>query len=300
MNFNQLQYFCVLAETEHYTQAAKLLSITQPSLTHSIKELEKELGVCLFNKKGRNVKINQFGQFLYENVHPILSNLERTKIDIETMIDPRKGTVNLSFLHSLANKVIPNMISNFIQIEENSHINFNLGQGTTAEIKEAFKANKIDLALTSKIEEEGITSIPIFQQELFLITPLDHPLADKQEIDLVEAAQYPFIYYKEGSGLRPVIDELFKSINREPKISFQIIDDSTVCGFVSSNLGIAIVPHIFGLNHFPVKVIKLKKPLYERYIYLTYCHDKYMSPPVEKFKNFVLTNFSTCTKKSVN
>ena len=53
MNFNQLHYFCVLAEIEHYTQAAKLLSITQPSLTHSVKELEKELGVCLFSELPR-------------------------------------------------------------------------------------------------------------------------------------------------------------------------------------------------------------------------------------------------------
>ena len=100
MNFNQLHYFCVLAEMEHYTQAAKLLSITQPSLTHSVKELEKELGVCLFNKQGRNVKINQFGQFVYARVLPILSELEKTKSELVTMIDPNKGTVNLSFLHS--------------------------------------------------------------------------------------------------------------------------------------------------------------------------------------------------------
>lgn len=291
VNFNQLQYFCVLAETEHYTKAAQLLAITQPSLTHSIKELEKELGVCLFNKQGRNVKINQFGYFLYEQVRPILADLESTKNELQILIDPRKGTVNLSFLHSLSQYFIPNLIHNFLQIEENSQINFVLNQGTTKEIKEDFKANKIDIAFTSNLEGEGITSIPIMKQELLLITPLNHPLAGRTEIDLLEAATYPFIYYEEKSGLRPILDQLFKSIDVKPNIAYELADDGTVCGFVSANLGIAIVPNIFGLDRFPVKTIKITRPFYERYIYLSYCSHKYMSPPVSKFKDFILKHY---------
>jgi DNA-binding transcriptional LysR family regulator len=292
MNFHQLQYFCVLAETEHYTKAAKLLSITQPSLTHSIKELEKELDVSLFTKQGRNIKINQYGKFFYERVHPILAELDKTKYDLQVMIDPRKGMINLSFLHSLAQEFIPNVISSFLQIEENNQIQFNFDQGTTNDIKTHFKENKVDVAFTSKIDEEGITSIPILKQELFLITPLNHPLADKEEIDLLEAAKYPFIFYNETSGIRPVIDDLFKGINIEPEISFQLADDTTVCGFVSANLGIAIVPNIFGLDRYPIKVIKIKKPVYERYIYLSYNTDNYMSPPVQIFKDFILSKFA--------
>lgn len=290
VNINQLQYFCVLAETEHYTKAAQLLAITQPSLTHSIKELEKELGVCLFNKQGRNVKINQYGYFLYQQVRPILTSLENTKSELQLLIDPRKGTINLSFLHSLSQYFIPRLIHDFLQIEENSQINFNLHQGTTKEIKEDFQANKIDIAFTSNIEGEGITSIPIMQQELLLITPIDHPLADKQEIDLAEAAKYPFIFYEQNSGLRPILDSLFKSIDVKPTIAYELADDGTVCGFVAANLGIAIVPNIFGLDRFPVKAIKIINPHYERYIYLSYCTHKYMSPPVTKFKDFIINN----------
>ncbi|WP_338451226.1 LysR family transcriptional regulator [Niallia oryzisoli] len=289
MNFNQLQYFCVLAETEHYTKAAQLLAITQPSLTHSIKELEKELGVCLFNKQGRNVKINQYGYFLYEQVRPILSNLENTKKELQLLIDPRKGTINLSFLHSLSQYFIPTLIHDFLQVKENSQVNFILNQGTTKEIKEDFKDNKIDIAFTSNIEGEGITSIPILKQELLLITPLNHPLADKEEIDLTEAAQYPFIYYEQKSDLRPILDSLFTSIDMKPNIAYELADDGTVCGFVAANLGIAIVPNIYGLDRFPVKKLKIVSPQYERNIYLSFCSHKYMSPPVTKFKDYILS-----------
>ena len=291
MNFNQLLYFCVLAKTEHYTKAAKLLSITQPSLTHSMKELEKELGVCLFNKQGRNVKINQFGLYLYEHVSPILYSLEKTRSDLITMIDPRKGTIHLSFLPSLAPVFIPTIIREFVKNEENCQINFVFNQGLSEEITEDFKENKIDIAFTSNLECDGITSIPIIKQELYLITPLEHPLADKEEIDLAEAAPYPFVYFDEKSVLRPMLDELFKSIHVEPNIAYQLADESSVCGFVSANLGIAVIPHIFGLEHYPIKVIKINKTFYNRFIYLSFNTDKYMSPPVKKFKDFILDTY---------
>ena len=291
MNFNQLLYFCVLAKTEHYTQAAKLLSITQPSLTHSIKELEKELGVCLFNKQGRNVKINQFGLYLYEHVSPILYSLEKTRNDLITMIDPKKGTIHLSFLPSLASKFIPTIISEFVKNEENSQINFVFNQGISEEIQEDFKENKVDIAFTSDLEGDGITSIPIIKQELYLITPLEHPLAEKEEIDLSEAVQFPFVYYDEKSVLRPILDKLFKSNHIKPNIAYQLADEVAVCGFVSANLGIAIVPNTFGLERFPIKVIKIKKPLEDRFIYLSFSTDKYMSPPVTKFKDFILDTY---------
>ncbi|WP_428909550.1 LysR family transcriptional regulator [Niallia sp. Krafla_26] len=297
MNINQLQYFCVLAETEHYTRAAKLLSITQPSLTHSIKELEKELGVTLFNKHGRNIKINQFGEFLYQQVGPILDSLEKTKNDIQLMVDPTRGTIHLSFLHSLSQDFIPKVINQFVQSEENKHIHFVLDQGTTTDIKKDFFENKIDIAFTSFIEEDEITSIPILNQELYLATSLDHPLSNKTEIDLVETADYPFIFYNEKSSLRPIIDDLFKQINIAPKITYELADDGTVCGFVAANLGIAIVPNIFGIQHFPIKLIKIKNPFYERKIYLSFNGNKYMSPPVCKFKDFILKKLSIFDEK---
>lgn len=290
MNINQLHYFCVLAETEHYTRAADILSITQPSLTHSIKELEKELNVCLFTRQGRNIKINRYGQFFYERVDSILADLEKARTDLQMLVDPQKGMINLSFLHSLAQGFIPKIISEFLQIEENQEIQFILDQDTTKDIQENFLANKVDIAFTSQIMAEGFTSIPTFQQTLYLIVPLDHPLAGKNEVYLKEAAQYPFIFYNQTSGMRPVLDDLFQKINIQPKIAFELADDATVCGFVASNLGVAIIPTIYGIDRFPVKFIKIKDPV-ERYIYLSYMSDKYMSPPVQKFKDFIINKF---------
>ena len=73
-----------------------------------------------------------------------------------------------------------------------SQINFVFNQSISEDIKEDFKENKIDIAFTSNLEDDGITSIPIIKQELFLITPLEHPLADKEEIDLSRSSSISF------------------------------------------------------------------------------------------------------------
>ena len=76
MNLNHLEYFRVLAHLEHYTQAAKELSITQPSLSHAISMLEKELGTPLFEKQGRNVRLTRYGRFFLTYVEQALDEIK--------------------------------------------------------------------------------------------------------------------------------------------------------------------------------------------------------------------------------
>lgn len=83
MNLKQLYYFKRLAETEHYTEAASSLFITQPSLSHAISELEKELGVALFARKGRNVKITQNGKRFLPYVEDALASLENGRMTLQ-------------------------------------------------------------------------------------------------------------------------------------------------------------------------------------------------------------------------
>lgn len=80
MNLNQLYYFKTLAELEHYTKAAEKLNISQPTLSHSISSMEKELGANLFEKQGRNVVLTKYGRIYMFYVENALTQLELGKI----------------------------------------------------------------------------------------------------------------------------------------------------------------------------------------------------------------------------
>ena len=133
----------------------------------------------MFDKHGRNIKINQFGEFFYQQVSPILDSLKKTKSDLQLLIDPTKGTIHLSFLPSLSQDFIPKVITQFMQAEENQQIHFVLDQGITEEIKRTLRRIKSILPLLRCIEDDEITSIPILTQEFYLAITFKSPSCRK-------------------------------------------------------------------------------------------------------------------------
>lgn len=290
MNLKHLQYFKVLAEYEHYTQAAEKLYITQPSLSHAISELEKELGTYLFEKKGRNVKLTKHGKFFLDYVEIALKELETGERNLKQMISPTTGTIDLGFIYTLGAHLVPKLMKDFLSIKDNENISFSLSQGASINIVSALKSDKFDLVFSSFVENEpNIEFIPVFEEELVLIVHKNHPLSIYDEIDLVETKEYDYISFIKESGLYPVVNKIFKDININPNIICRVEEDSAIAGLVSIDYGIAIMPKLWILDHFDVKTIKIKNPLDKRYIYLAYIKNKHLSPAVEKFKNFSLS-----------
>lgn len=293
MNLNHLHYFRVLAKVEHYTQASAELSITQPSLSHAISSLEKELGTYLFEKHGRNVRLTKYGKFFLKYVDSALSELDLGEKKLRSLTSDSAGTIDLAFIYTLGSHFIPSLINNFLSNDNYKNISFSFGQGNTKNIIDGLKNEKFDLAFCSLLENEPtIDFIPIMKQELVLIVSPKHPLASKDSIDLKDTAEYPFVYFNNESGIRPVIDNLFSQINITPKIACEVEEDTSVAGLVAINFGIAIVPNIPALDSFNVKILPITNPLYERFIYLASIKNAYLPPSVNKFKKFVIDNSS--------
>ncbi|WP_366033494.1 LysR family transcriptional regulator [Clostridium sp.] len=131
MNLNHLNYFRVLAQLKHYTQAADKLSITQPSLSHAISALEKDLGTYLFEKQGRNIKLTKYGRLYFEYVDRALSELEKGEKKLRELTNISTGTIELGYIYTFGPTFVPKLIKNFVEIEENKDIKFTFGQGTT-------------------------------------------------------------------------------------------------------------------------------------------------------------------------
>ena len=287
MNLNHLNYFRVLAKLEHYTQAAEELSITQPSLSHAMASLEKDLGTYLFEKQGRNIKLTKYGKIYFEYVDRALSELEKGEKKLRELTNVSTGTVELGYIYTLGPKFVPQLIKNFSLVEENKNIKFSFGQGTTKTLIEGLKSEKFDMVFCSFVENEpDIEFVPIAHEELVLIVSNDHPLSNKESIDLMEVEEYPFIYFSEKSGIRPLIDNLFKKVNITPNIICEVEEDNAVAGLVEINYGIAVLPKISSLKHYNVKVLPIVNPKHERFIYLAALKNRYLTPSVSLFKKY--------------
>jgi DNA-binding transcriptional LysR family regulator len=291
MNLNHLYYFRVLAKTQHYTQAANILNITQPSLSHAIAQLEKDLDCYLFEKQGRNIRLTRYGQIFYEYVDQGLKQIELGQKRIEEITSPNQGWIHLAFIYTLGYSFVPNMIKDFHSIRKNAQIKFTLKQGNTTELLDGLENEKYDIALCSYQESRNnIQFTPITTEELVVVISKNHPLAIRKEIDLKELQNEYFIYYSKESGLRPMIDDLFESQEIKPNILFEVEEDSAVLGLVDINYGVAVVPDIPMIEHFNLKKLKITNPHKKRYIYLATVKNRYLPPAVHSFCNFLTTN----------
>lgn len=292
MNLHHLRYFVTLAKLEHYTIAAKQLHITQPTLSHAISSLEHELGISLFEKKGRNVVLTKVGQQLFENVTSALNLLDDSFHEME-MLSKGSGHIDIAFLRTLGFQLVPNLTRNFIEenAEKDIHFGFYNDTGMSEDIINGLREKKYDIGFCSKIEDvQDIHFTPIAEQELVVITPFDHPLAVKDAVNLEETLDYPQIWFAKRSGLRPIQNQLFENMDQKPNIQYEIEEDEAIAGFVAYNFGIAVLPYIPILDMMDVKIIKLNDLKYRRLHYMAYLKNAVQSPAVQSFIQFVKDN----------
>lgn len=288
MNLYHLRYFVTLAHLEHYTKAAEELMITQPSLSHAISTLEKELGVCLFEKDGRNIVLTKYGKIFSDDVSKSLEILD-SGVNTFKMISTGEGRIDFAFLRTLGTDHVPEITRRFLNAHLDKSINFHFHTGVTVDIIQGLKDRKYDLAFCSRMEQENsIDFIPISKEELVLIVPTNHPLGDKETIDLIETIPYNQIFFTKKSGLRPIIDDLFRQIGKQPKIAYEVEEDQVIAGLVSKNFGIAVIPNMPILSSMDLKVLNIASPNFERIFYLAVMKDRYLAPVVQEFKNFII------------
>ncbi len=288
MNLLHLRYFVELAGQEHFTRAAEELCITQPTLSHAISQLEQELGVPLFERKGRNVRLTHYGEQFLVCTRQALSGLD-SGIDILQRVGRGEGTIRLGFLRTLGVDYIPKLAASFLREHPEKNIHFEFHSGVTGQLLKGLSDRKYDLVFASQPSEElGLTSVPVNRQDLVLIVPRNHVLASKHTIDLAETLPFPQVGFTEGSGLRNVVTSLYAQIGAQPDVAYETEEDQVVAGLVSQGFGIAVVPYMEMLLRLDVKMLQIVNPSWERNFYMVSDERVFQSPVVKAFRRFVL------------
>lgn len=288
MNLFHLRYFVQLAHMRHYTRAAEALCITQPSLSHAIAQLEAELGVPLFEKSGRNTELTHFGQEFLTCAEATLSTLDA---GVESMRRSARGEglIRLGLLRTLGVEYIPRLAAGFLAAHPDRDIRFTFNTGVTQQLLDGLVARRFDLVFCSRPDVDlGLTAIPVEKQDLVLITPRKHPLAEYHTVDLRDTLLYPYVYFSKDSGLRKVVDGLFGQIGEHPQISCETEEDQVIAGLVAQGFGIAVVPYMDLLLRLDVKILQISYPTWERNFYLVSDDKAFLSPAAREFRQFIL------------
>ncbi|SFL66513.1 LysR family transcriptional regulator [Halanaerobium salsuginis] len=299
MNLNQLEYFSVLAKTQHYTKAAKILHITQPSLSNAISKLEDELGTKLFVKTGRSVKLSKMGE---EFVDYIDNSLEEIDLGIKRLEDLKNNAyqkIRISFLYTLSSDFIPQMISDFLESRNEKNFRFQLSESTTiarectTEMIEGLKNDRFEAIFVNRIDEKDseLQFTKITEQNYVAIVNKNSFLAEYDTLDLRDTKEVPFIQYSSKFGTRDEITSLFKQVDVEPKVYAQIEDEMSILALVKAGVGYTITPMKKIYNNIDEKILPISNPANTRDIYIGYKKNSCKSPFFKKFIDFIENEF---------
>ncbi|SEU09687.1 LysR family transcriptional regulator [Paenibacillus sp. NFR01] len=297
MEWQQLEYFIAIAKSQHMTNAAKELSVTQPALSRSIATLEKEFGVELFERRGRNLVLNRYGQLLLGRAQTALSEIEKAKQEIANQINPGSGIVSLGFPHILGAELFPAMLGAFR--ERYADIRFDLNQCSIDDLVKRILNNDCDFGITTwESVDEAFHWHLIGTSELYLTLPIHHPWAGKDSICLEELQGVPYVGLKPSCALSYTVEALLARSRVEPDTVYRADELDMVAGLVSAGYGVSLLPKTLGTGNYPMAWVKVDDPASKLTVGVVWKKDRRLTPVSEVFLGFVRDRYPRSSERS--
>lgn len=192
MKFNNLHYFSVLAQEEHYSVAAARLGISQPSLSSAIHNLENELGVKLFEKDGRNIRLTEKGRFYQEKVDLALRELTAANAALRNSRTDAPVVIHFGFVSGTLRGAVAKEIAG--HYKRNDRVRFHIHEGSSEELMDMLRREKLDMAIVDSFDRDrNLHFRKLREQDFYIALPSTHPLASREILDPKEVAHLPQI-----------------------------------------------------------------------------------------------------------
>jgi DNA-binding transcriptional LysR family regulator len=282
----RLHQFVAVARSEHMTRAADEIEVPQSTLSRGIARLEDDLGVALFARVGRSVRLTREGRTLLRYAERALVELVAADREIRGDVDELHGRVGLAFHSTLGATLVSRLLLDFRATHPG--VRFDLVQGPNALLLERLRAGDVDLAVTSPLPDEpGLVSEQLAEEELVLAVPAEHPLAGRTGgVLLSEAAGEPFVMIAPGLGLRGTVDAWCRRAGFVPRPAFEGADLETLRGLVGAGLGVALLPPAPQPTGTVVE-LHVTTPRTTRTIGLVWMRSRPLPPPAQALLTFV-------------
>lgn len=243
-----LHMFAVVVEQSSMNQAAKQLNISQPALSRKMTKLEEELGIELFERKGKKLIITRMGQIAYEHAVEVRNLHNRFLQTINNYKAPENNSITIGASLTTLQSTLPQLITLFTQHAAKTDIKAITGK--THEIVELVKERKVDIGLVaSTIDHPEIECTPLFDDHLSLVIPKsNHPFVKKAEITIDDLDKLPMIVFSKGAWYRILTDDLFQRFGILPEIKMEIDSFEAIIRLVSTCKVATLLPQSY-LRH---------------------------------------------------
>jgi DNA-binding transcriptional LysR family regulator len=286
VTLKQIHAFVAVAQAARFTRAAERLHVTQSALSVLIRELERSLGVRLFDRTTRTVRLTEAGREFYPAAEKILADLEHAITNSRDLVARKRGRVVVAATPLIAAALLPPLIARFrSRFPEISVI----ARDTSAiNIESMVRDGEVDYGIGwFERPERELLAEPFFIDTLMVACPREHPLAHKRRVAWRDLAEEPLITVVPVSPVGQLIQRQLADLGITAKPAFEVAFISTALGMVNARLGLAIVP-AYGHKTMHMRDVafrKLTSPVTRRQISTLTRRDRSPTPAAESFKD---------------
>ncbi|MBR0308906.1 MAG: LysR family transcriptional regulator [Mogibacterium sp.] len=286
MTLQELRYFCVTAEVLHYTRAAELLYISQPSLSYSLAKLERELDVPLFEKHGKKITLTKYGAEFLPYAKRALGEVSQGLGRLQELKLPSAGIINLGYIYSVSFSVLPEFVNKYYISQGSEQNAFRFHQGMAGALMEKLLNGSMDLLIAGETDISSVESIPIYRQELVLAVPASHRLAKRTSVSLSDLSEENFISINHDAVIYHQLESKFRNAEITPNTILEADEYSSIAASVTTGAGVAITPRLPILDNFNIKLIPFSDQSMTRDVCIIRSASYEMSPAVKSVWDF--------------
>lgn len=298
MEFKQLEAFVNVVRYKSFSKAADASFLTQPTVSTHIKSLEKELGVTLIDRMGKESLPTSEGRELYRYAVNMLNTRQQAAEVIGGMEDSATGIINIQASSIPGNFLLPEIMSAFH--EKYPMVRFYVEVTDSENVRKSILESTGEIGFTGEVRKEGLDAKLLYTDEVALIVPAtEHYRKIREKTDRIsvkEIAGEPFIWREEGSSTRMTFEEKATKVIGKRLESVAVVNSlDAIVACVSAGLGVSVVSHLASksvrIDH--CLLFRLSDISLQRKFYVISSKDVSLSPTAEKFRSFALHYFKS-------
>jgi DNA-binding transcriptional LysR family regulator len=287
MDIRHLQYFMEVARLQSFTKAAETLYITQPTISKTIRHIEEELGVTLFDRSNKKIELTDAGQIIYEQAQPIVKAFQSLSAELGDLKHLQKGHIRLGLPPMVGASFFPEVIGQFHH--KYPQVTMQVFEDGAKKVEKDVESGLLDVGVAVLPTEDDLFHYFSFVREnLMLLVHPSHRLCGHDAVPLAELADENFVLFREDFALHDRIITECVRVGFQPRIIYESSQWDLISGMVAANLGIALLPETIcrELDQQRIRILPLIDPSIPWQLGMIWRKDRYLSFAAREWISF--------------
>jgi DNA-binding transcriptional LysR family regulator len=242
VDLGQLEALVEVAANRSFSRAAEALGLTQPSVTARIQALERDLGESLFERNGRGVRLTEVGASFLPHAQRVLQALQDGKDAVRSLQALELGTLRLGAAPTISTYVLPELLKEFRL--RHPQIEVSVRTEYSDQIAQMVLADEVQVGLERMIAHPDVVAVPLYEDEVVLVTSSRHPFAQRGEATADELSGEALIMFNRGSGYYALVDNALREAGALITPAMELDNMEATKKMVEEGLGIAVLPKV--------------------------------------------------------